>query len=115
MRTLVLLLLPLVMYVIPSASQECPLGAAFCGGRYGVGCYDPVYAACHNGLICSNVMSPCLGHYGAACYNPAYATCYNGMVCTTPLQPCFGPYGAHCYDPGRATCATGHVRPHPRR
>jgi hypothetical protein len=115
MRTLALFLLLLVVYATPSASQECSFGAVFCSGRHGAGCYDPIYAACHDGLICPNVTSPCLGRHGAGCYNPAYATCYDGLVCMTPLQPCFGPHGARCYDPGRATCAAGHVRPHPRR
>src|SRR5918911_1514238 len=110
MHTLALLLLLLVVYATPSASQECPLGAAFCSGRHGAGCYDPIYAACHDGLVCSNMMSPCLGRHGAGCYNPAYATCYDGLVCTTPLQPCFGPHGARCYDPGRATCAAGLIK-----
>ena len=72
MRTLALLLLLLVVYATPSASQACPFGAAFCNGRHGAGCYDPIYAACHDGLICPNVTSPCLGRYGAGCYNPAY-------------------------------------------
>ena len=115
MRTLALLLLLLVMYAIPGASQECSFGAVFCSGRRGAGCYDPIYATCHDGLICPNMTSPCLGRHGASCYNPAYATCYNGLVCATPLQPCFGPYGAQCYDPSRATCAAGHMRPYPRR
>jgi hypothetical protein len=114
MRTLALLLPLLVVYATRGASQACPFGAVFYSGRYGAGCYDPTYAACHNGLICPNPTSPCLGRHGAGCYNPAYATCYDGLVCTTPLQPCLGPSGARCYDPGRATCAAGHVRPHPR-
>jgi hypothetical protein len=115
MRPLALLLLLLAVYVTPGFSQGCPFGAAPCSGRHGTGCYDPAYAACHDGLICANVTSPCLGRHGVSCYNPAYATCYNGLVCTTPLQPCLGPHGARCYDPGRATCAAGHVRPHSRR
>jgi hypothetical protein len=114
MRTLALLLLLLVVYAIPGAAQECPFGAVFCSGRHGAGCYNPTYAACHDGLICSNMTSPCLGRYGTGCYNPAYATCYDGLVCTTPLQPCPGLHGARCYDPSRATCATDQVRPHPR-
>jgi len=97
MHILALLLLLLAVYATPSASQECSFGAAFCRGRHGAGCYDPSYAACHDGLICSNVAAPCLGRYGTSCYNPAYATCYDGLVCTTPLQPCLGPHGARCY------------------
>ena len=89
MRTLALLLLLLVVYATPSASQACPFGAAFCRGRHGAGCYDPIYAACHDGLICPNMTCLVSGD-GAGCYNPAYATCYNGLVCTTPLQPCLG-------------------------
>ena len=42
MRTLALLLLLLVVYATPSAGQACPFGAAFCNGRHGAGCYDPI-------------------------------------------------------------------------
>jgi len=50
MHILALLLLLLAVYATPSASQECSFGAAFCRGRHGAGCYDPSYAACHDGL-----------------------------------------------------------------
>ena len=67
-------------------SLACPFGASLCRGRFGTGCYDPAYAACHNGL-----------------------------VCPTPLQPCIGPRGAQCYDPSRATCEPGRITPRPGR
>ena len=86
MHTLAFLLLLLVVYATPSASQACPFGAAFCNGRHGAGCYDPIYTACHDGLICPNVTSPCLGRYGAGCYNPAYATCYKAWYVRRPCS-----------------------------
>ena len=110
MRPLSLLWLLLLVQVTPVASDECPLGAMSCRGRHGAGCYNPAYAACHDGLICANALAPCLGRYGAGCYNAGYAACYDGLVCSLPLQPCIGAQGARCYDPGRATCAAGEVR-----
>ena len=76
-----LLLLLAVSGVALGQSAECPFGASLCRGRYGTGCYDPAYAACHDGLVCS-----------------------------LPLQPCIGPRGARCYDPGRAACEGGQIK-----
>jgi len=104
----------ILLLVATSMAQECSMGSAFCQGRYGAGCYNPTYAACHDGLVCSTGTSPCVGRYGTGCYNPAYATCQSGLVCAAPLQPCFGQYSARCYDPSRATCAASSPRPRPR-
>ena len=114
----VLGLLVLLFLVVPHVAvgqTVCAFSAVPCEGRYGVGCYDPAYATCSDGLICGNALSPCIGRHGAGCYNPAYATCSDGLVCPTPLQPCFGPHGAQCYDPSRATCGTGQRTFRPRR
>jgi choline dehydrogenase-like flavoprotein len=59
--------------------------------------------------------SACLGRHGTGRYNPAYAACHDGLMCTIPLQPCIGQYSARCYDPGRATCQAGQVRGRVRR
>jgi hypothetical protein len=109
-RLLVLLLLGL-WYVTPAYSQVCPFGTEPCQGRYGTGCYNPAYAACHNGLVCASAFAPCLGRFGAGCYNPASAACYDGLVCPTPLQPCIGRHGAQCYDPSTASCAASPLPP----
>lgn len=108
--SLLLCLLVLLVYVTPGNSDECPLDASFCQGRYGAGCYDSTYAACYEGLICSNILSPCIGRHGAGCYNPAYATCYDGLVCPSSSQPCIGHHSARCYDPSRATCEAGQMK-----
>jgi len=81
MRTLTIILLLLVVYATPGASQECSFGAVPCTGRQAQAVMTPPMRVSRR-LICSNATSPCLGRHGAGCYNPAYATCSDGLVCT---------------------------------
>lgn len=40
------------------------------------------------------------------CYNPGYAICQAGMICSGGLRVCAPANGApaYCYDPGRSSC-----------
>lgn len=58
---------------------SCPsgLGVIACqAGQYGPGgCYNPAYAYCTQGIICSNNMRVCPNGQNSTCYLPPYSSC----------------------------------------
>ena len=58
---------------------SCPSGmgvTACLPGQYGPGgCYNPAYAYCTQGIVCSNSMRVCVNGQNSTCYLPPYGTC----------------------------------------
>ena len=100
----------------PTAAQsgQCSFGMQMCGTpRTGGGCFNPAYATCSEGIVCSTGMIGCApGAYGkGGCIRPNYSYCTQGLICETGMVVCApGAKGrGGCFRPNYASCDNGNI------